>query len=1307
MKKYCTYLMYLLFCFAINAQAQSLRLFKDINTKQPSYTLGLGYVSTITYHNELYFVLREDNYGAELWKTDGTTNGTHMLKDIYPGNNDSGPNGFTILNDTLYFFASDREHGRELWRTDGTESNTLMVADLRAGLASFVAGSEMVAVNNLLFFVGYNGTSTGALYASDGTGPGTHLVFSAHPQALIGGSGIGYKWLFPYNNKLLFFSNDSTFGYELYISDGTSSGTHLVKDINPSTGSYIDHSSTNNPRFTQCNNAVYFFATDSVHGNEVWKTDGTDTGTYILKDINPGIFTSNPSNFTAYNNLLFFSSNDGIHGYEPWISDGTNSGTLLLKDIYPGSNLYGNYLNTALTYGATNILNGIFFFLANDSIHGFGLWKTDGTAAGTQLVNDILVDASSGNNLIMAGIHDSLLVFMQSDSTGYGIYSTQGDSANTTLVKHITQFFGNSNPGGALDFIGVLNDKFIFNERSFLPTSSWKTKQLWVSDGTIAGTDSIVISFKYNASSFPRSFTKYNNNKYLFTANDGIHGHEVWKTDGTVGGTSLVKDIYPVNDPDLTGYSPTFLGEVNNKVYFIESDSNNWGVWKSNGTKMGTRYMSSNFHSVGRSTQFINDKIFFSATDATHGLEPWIVDAASNSVHMLCDLYDYPQWGSNPEIEFVRNGYLYFTARKTDGQVVLYKTNGTACIQITDVDFNDFTMLGDTVFSLRSGKLIRSYPNHYSSFDIPTNCDSLKAILATDSTYFYFKGKDVSNKLGLWRSDGTTTGTTLVKNINPSGDAFPLPSAFYSYSSKGCFYNGKCYFFANDGVHGFELWSTDGTANGTQLLKDINPLGDSKPLGYSYWPINENGFINAAGKLYFVADDGVHGDELWVTDGTTAGTHLVKDINPNGSALNDLLNSQFMMVDSVPFFTAVENGIYKWYYIDPATGELEKFDINPGFSDGSYTLSLLPDLKIAATFSPKYGYELFSYSLKNNPDSGKTVYCYVNSSCTGDSLDVKYNVTSRVFANNKTLLQLSDANGSFASPTVLDTLPGSSGERMVHVPSSVTPGNGYRLRLATTHPPSLLADNGIDITLSSTPVISCVDSIIRNALPGQCSKPVHYNLNVAASPQGEVNYSIPSGSVFPVGETVVTMTAWNGCGYDTCYIRVIVHDAEAPVINCPADFTTADSAVIFNVTATDNCAIDTLLVSPPSGSVFAAGTTIVNAEATDVNGNTATCSFSVTVTTLRKEMENAPAFAFSVEPVPTHDFLNVSLNAQRSEPCNLSIRTLSGNVILVKQLRSEPGNNYFKLDAKNISPGIYLLELSSDSFVYNAKVIKL
>ena len=87
---------------------------------------------------------------------------------------------------------------------------------------------------------------------------------------------------------------------------------------------------------TTVGNALYFRADDGTNGEELWKSDGTASGTVMVKDINSGSSGSYPSGLTAVGNTLYFTADDGTNGEELWKSDGTASGTVMVKDIYSG-----------------------------------------------------------------------------------------------------------------------------------------------------------------------------------------------------------------------------------------------------------------------------------------------------------------------------------------------------------------------------------------------------------------------------------------------------------------------------------------------------------------------------------------------------------------------------------------------------------------------------------------------------------------------------------------------------------------------------------------------------------------------------------------------------------------------------------------------------------------------------------------------------------------------------------------------------------------------------------------------------------
>lgn len=269
----------------------------------------------------IFFSAPDGLHGRELWCTDGTPNGTYMVKDINPGVNSGIADYFEytayVMNNVLYFRGNDGINGVELWRSDGTSSGTFMVKNLDGGPGDSAPG-EFASVNNTLYFTAQTGTQ---LWKSDGTNSGTTFVESFNIATN----------LFGFNGALYFSGDNSNSGQELWKSNGTPNGTNLLKDLNVAIGASLPCN------FHATSSLLYFMAVTN-DGWELWKTDGTNSGTLMVKDINPGgangILTSYSDAYMNHiGDTLFFKADDGVNGFQLWKSDGTTTGTVRISSL--------------------------------------------------------------------------------------------------------------------------------------------------------------------------------------------------------------------------------------------------------------------------------------------------------------------------------------------------------------------------------------------------------------------------------------------------------------------------------------------------------------------------------------------------------------------------------------------------------------------------------------------------------------------------------------------------------------------------------------------------------------------------------------------------------------------------------------------------------------------------------------------------------------------------------------------------------------------------------------------------------------
>lgn len=266
----------------------------------------------------LYFVATHNGAEEALWRTDGTD--VELVKDINPGS-EGGTALLTVMNDTLYFVADDGD-GRELWKSDGSEEGTSRVAEINPGGNAFASNvPRLQVVGDHLYFNAFDGDESG-LWRSNGTDAGTELVvdFNAFAMTTVG-------------DTLMFKYNPGT-GFGMYKTDGTEAGTTF--GLADGTQVFGDSFAP----MAQLNGSVFFLARDAndaddAFGNEPWISDGTEAGSRMLKDINPGSSHSNPSDFLRIGGHVYFAASDTAPRI--WRSDGTTDGTIVIDETGIGT----------------------------------------------------------------------------------------------------------------------------------------------------------------------------------------------------------------------------------------------------------------------------------------------------------------------------------------------------------------------------------------------------------------------------------------------------------------------------------------------------------------------------------------------------------------------------------------------------------------------------------------------------------------------------------------------------------------------------------------------------------------------------------------------------------------------------------------------------------------------------------------------------------------------------------------------------------------------------------------------------------
>jgi ELWxxDGT repeat protein len=391
-------------------------------------------------HGDTIFFVTDDAFNNRNLMSYSTSGGLRKLK-YFEGEAITNVRNFSnlLISEDKLFFSVYEGNKNWIWKSDGSVSGTVMLPfdfnstgyegiELQVNPYAGLVVTVKTSGNPIVW--SYDETTNDTTYLRN------FVNMSSGYYALL--NGISY-----------FSHTDDQHGWELWRSDGTPAGTYLFVDIDPRTyyDTYNNKTiplSTYPHRLFAFDGYIYFVIwknTSSPYDNsveELWRTDGTPGGTVQVKaSLNEwGRF----DRFTVFSNYFVFAYDDLVHGNEWWYSDGSASGTNLLKELHQGPASTFTYYDSFVSTGSE------IFFSGNDGKIGNELWKFDGASKTVKQLADILQGPNSSHPKALQKFGNTLFAIANDGLEDASLFSinlstTQVSDPDATPLLPATQWF--------------------------------------------------------------------------------------------------------------------------------------------------------------------------------------------------------------------------------------------------------------------------------------------------------------------------------------------------------------------------------------------------------------------------------------------------------------------------------------------------------------------------------------------------------------------------------------------------------------------------------------------------------------------------------------------------------------------------------------------------------------------------------------------------------------------------------------------------------------------------------------------------